>query len=180
MKALVSSCHWVVSWAMVVGDRPALVPRNCSRGGGEVVAGQAVQVQQREHLGHLRRLAAPRRQDRRGEAPSLTRGLREVLVVHPWGEHLDRSGAGQELAWGVVAVADHQPPALLVDLVGVGVDVSGDFGLQGGGEHPSGPLVDELVQQRNRRSARAVGVVDGVRDYGEHGRAFPTDASTSP
>jgi hypothetical protein len=86
----------------------------------------------------------------------------------------------------VVTVADHQPPALLVDLVLVGVNMGGDLSLQRRREHPPGPLTDQLVQQRHRRRRRhgrpgrfGGAVVDGVRSYGEHGRGFPTDAPTS-
>jgi hypothetical protein len=73
----------------------------------------------------------------------------------------------------VVAVADHQPPAVLVPLVGQLGDVGVDFGLQRGGEHPSGALADDLVDQ----GAVWRGAV--VVDYAEHGRAFPTGAANT-
>jgi hypothetical protein len=60
------------------------------------------------------------------------------------------------------------------------VDVGGDLGLERGGEHPPGTLTDQLVQQRHRAARRIVNAgLDGLRDYGEHGRTFPTDAPTS-
>ena len=40
-----------------------------------------MQVQQRQHLGYLRRLAHPRRQDRRGEPLPLTTVGVDTLVV---------------------------------------------------------------------------------------------------
>jgi hypothetical protein len=38
--------------------------------------------------------------------------------------------AGGDLPLGVVAVADHQPPAVLVDLVGERLDIRGSLGPQ--------------------------------------------------
>ena len=50
---------------------------------GEVTRGQPVQVQQRQHLGHLRRFTSPRRQNRGGKSLPFT-GLRvDALVVDP-------------------------------------------------------------------------------------------------
>jgi len=45
-----------------------------------------------------------------------------------------------------MAVADHQPPATLVPLGGVGGEVVVDLGLQGRGQHPPGTLAYQLVQ----------------------------------
>ena len=77
-----------------------------------------MQIQQRQHLGHLRRLARPRRQDRRGkplpftgigiDTRSLTRGA--VTLTAPAAVSTSRCV--------VIAVADHQTPAVLVDLIG--------------------------------------------------------------
>lgn len=93
--------------------------------GHEVPAGQAVQVEQREHLGHARGLLRPRGQDRRGELLALPGGLVEALVVDPRLTHRDRPGRGCDLPRVVEAVADHQPVSVLVDLSRMGLDVGG-------------------------------------------------------
>jgi hypothetical protein len=49
----------------------------------EIRGGEAVQVQQWQHLGHPRRLACPRGQDRRGEPLPLHGGRVDALVVDP-------------------------------------------------------------------------------------------------
>jgi hypothetical protein len=72
-----------------------------------------------------------------------------------------------------VPVADHQSAAVLVDLA-VRVDIGGDLGLQRRRKHPPGTLPDDLVQHRRRTSRRG-----RASHYREHGRTFPTDASTS-
>ena len=76
-----------------------------------------MQIQQRQHLRDLRRLPGPRRQDRRGEPPTLTGRLVDALVVDPRLPHRDRSRSRGHLPGAVVAVADHQPVPVLVDLV---------------------------------------------------------------
>ena len=45
-----------------------------------------------------------------------------------------------------MAVADHQPVAMLVDQLGVRGDVGLDLGLQRDFEHPAGTLAEQLVQ----------------------------------
>ena len=76
-----------------------------------------MQVQQRQHLGHPRRLARPRRQDRRREPGPLTRFRIDALVIDPRPADRHRTGRGDHLPGLVVAVADHQPVTVLVDLV---------------------------------------------------------------
>lgn len=141
--------------------------------GHEVARRQAVQVEQRQHLAGLRRLAAPRRQNRGGEPLALAGGVVDALVVHPRRLHLDRAGRGGDLPGLVVAVADHEPTAGLVPLIGQLSDIRLDFGLQGGGRHPPRSLADDLVDQE------AVGGSTVVVDYAEHGRAFPTGAANT-
>ena len=84
----------------------------------QVAAGQTVEVQQRQHLSHLRRLPGPRRQDRRGEPRPLTRVRVDALVVDPRRPHWHRAGRRGHFPRLVVAVADYQPVAVLVELVG--------------------------------------------------------------
>ena len=116
------------------------------QGGREVAGRQAVQVQQRQHLGHLGALAAPRRQDHRPEPRPLAGHRIDAAVIHPRRADPDRPGHGQDLALAGVAIADHQPAATLVPLGGMRGQVGVDLGLQGGGEHPPGALAGQLVQ----------------------------------
>jgi len=134
-----------------------------------------VQVQQRQHLGHLRGLARPGRQDRRGEPLAFTSVGIDTFVVDPRGPHLHRTGCGQHLARLVVAVADHQSVAVVIALVSELRHVGGDLGLQRRGQHLPGTVADDLVEQRPARTGRIAGLVGVgvVVYYREHGRAFP-------
>ncbi|GAA4930490.1 hypothetical protein GCM10023334_037540 [Nonomuraea thailandensis] len=161
--------------------QPVAGAEELTQRGHEVAGGQAMQVEQRQHLGDGRALTAPRRQDGRGEAPALPNRLVDALVVDAWGVHLDCARAGQHLPGLVIAVAHDQAPADLVTLVGEGGDVGVDLGLERFGEHPAGALAHQLVDERGRRGGSDGGVVavSGVRDYGEHGCAFPADVGAS-
>ena len=139
----------------------------------EVLAGQAMQVQQRQYLGDLRGLAAPGRQDHRSEPASFTGDLVDALVVDPRRVDLDRAGGREHLTRHGVAVAHHQTVAVLVELVGVRVDVGGDLGLQRCGEHPPRALTHEVIDQRHARR-RGCWRHLGVGNYREHGRTLPT------
>jgi hypothetical protein len=140
----------------------------------------SLQVQQRQHLRHARGLARPGRQDRRGEPRPLPGRVVHALVVDPRLPHRDRPGRGGHLPRLVVAVADHQPATLLVDLVAVGVDVGGDLGVQRRGEHLPGPFPGELVQQRPTHRHQGVSSGPGfIVDYREHGRTFPNQRANA-
>jgi hypothetical protein len=80
-----------------------------------------------------------------------------------------------------VAVAHHQPPATLVDLVGLRGDVGGHLGLQSGGQHPPGAVTHDLIDQRSAhqtgRRSRWCGLLE--TDYGEHGHTLPTRAANA-
>jgi hypothetical protein len=52
----------------------------------------------------------------------------DTLVVDARRGHPHRTRSGEYLSLVVVAVADHQPMPVLVDLTGMGVDVGGDLG----------------------------------------------------
>ena len=141
--------------------------------GHEVPRGQPVQVEQRQHLTDLGRLAAPRRQDLRGEPHPLSGGRVHPLVVHTRGRDLDRSGRSGHGAGPVVAVADYQATPGLIRRGGQLGYVLVDFGLQRGGQHTPGALADDLVDQ-----GAGLGGTVGVH-YAEHGRAFPTRAANA-
>lgn len=105
---------------------------------------------------------------------SLTGFRVDTLVVDPGSFHVDRTGGGQDVAFCVVAVADHQAVAVLVAVVSELVDVGGDLRLQCGGEHLACSVADDLVEQRPPgRCVAVVGLVVFVY-YREHGRTFPT------
>jgi hypothetical protein len=69
------SCHCAVSRVIVAADRPAPEPTNCSDAGPSHCRTGRAGTATATHLGDLRGLACPRRQDRRGEPPHL-RGRR--------------------------------------------------------------------------------------------------------
>jgi hypothetical protein len=74
----------------------------------------------------------------------------------------------------MVAVADHEPTAALVALIGQLGYIGVDFGLQRGSQHPPRTLADDLVDQRG-----AVGSGGGVVHYAKHGRVFPAVAANT-
>ena len=78
----------------------------------------------------------------------LTGLLIDALVVDPRRPHRHRTRRGHHLPLGVVAVADHQPVTVLVDLVGELLDVGGDLGLQRRRQHLPGTVADDLIEQR--------------------------------
>ena len=132
-----------------------------------------MQIQQRQHLRHLRRLPRPRRQDLRGEPQPLIGFRVHPLVVHPRRGHRHRTGTGDHIPLLVVAVADHHPVPVRVQDVGELLDVRGDLGLQRRRQHLPGTVPDQLVQQRPRRSSRGL-LRSFTSNYREHGRTFPT------
>ena len=130
--------------------QPGRRAQELAQRGHEVPGRQPMQVKQRQHLGDLRGLARPRRQDRRGEPPPLTRSRVGALVVDPRHGHLDRTRAGQHLPRLVIAVPHHQAAAVLIALRGVRRDISIHLGLQRLGQHPPGALPHDLIDQRRR------------------------------
>jgi hypothetical protein len=116
---------------------------------------------------------APRRQNRRGEPPALPGGVVDALVVHPRGPDLDRPGDCGDLPRLAVAVAHDQTATVAISLISQLGYVTVDFRFQRSGQHPPSALADDLVDH----GAVSRGAV--VIHYGEHGRAFPTDAPTS-
>lgn len=106
-----------------------------------------MEIEQGEDLADLRALAAPGRQDRRGEPFTLAGGHIDPLVVHARRFDLDRSGARGDVPRLVVAVAHDQAAALVVPLALQLGYIGVDFGLQSGGQHPPRALADNLVDQ---------------------------------
>jgi len=143
----------------------------------EIQRGQPVQIQQRQHLRHLRRLPRPRRQDLRRETMPLATFRVDPLVVHPRRRHRHRTGPGDHVPLQVVAVADHHPVPGLVQDVGELLDVRRDLGLQRRRQHLPGTVPDQLIQQRPRRTSRGL-LRSFLSNYREHGRTFPTGVGT--
>lgn len=87
-------------------------------------------IHERQHFGHLRGLTTPRRHDRAREPDPLTR-----LRVPPPGvdarrPDVDTARTGRDPPRPGMPVADHQPIAVLVELVRERLDVRVDFGLK--------------------------------------------------
>lgn len=134
-----------------------------------------MQIQQRQHLADLRRAAAPGWQDRRGKPLTLNAFRIHTAVVDPRRGHGHRAGGGHDLPLRVVAVAHHQPPAVLVDLVGEPVDISRDLGSRRRSEHLPRTLAHDLIDRRTRhRTRRAVRIGLGAAVITlSMGRTFP-------
>ena len=75
-----------------------------------------------------------------------------------------------------MTVADHQPPALLVELACERIDVGGDLGLQRRRQHLPGAVADDLIKQRP--TGRLVGH-RSVVNYLEHERTFPNQRANA-
>jgi hypothetical protein len=154
------------------GDDRGRQPRRGAEEGlqrwNEVAARQPVQVQQRQHLGHLRRAAAPSGQQHAVELHARTCGRIHPTVIHSGTCDLDLADTGGDRARRGVPVAHHQAPAALVPLGGVGGQVGVDLCLQGGGQHPSCALPEQLVQLQAQLALGSV-----VGDYTQH-RGVPS------
>jgi len=74
-----------------------------------------------------------------------------------------------------VAVAAHQPVAVLVGLVGVGGQVGVDLGLQRRGQHPAGAFAGQLVQAHRKLAPGGL-----VCDYTQHRGVPSSPALTAP
>src|SRR5450759_3608972 len=74
-------------------------------------------------------------------------------------------------------VADHQPPSVIIELVGERLDVGGDLRMQRGSEHlPRAVTHDRVKQRPGPVLLRRLGV---VVDYLEHGRTFPNQRANA-
>ncbi len=175
------SRSWKAAWSwphcfvsrVTVAASPGRRAEELLQRGHEVSRGQSVQVEQRKYLAHLRRLAAPRGQDLRGEPLALPGRFVHAPVVHPGRGRLDRAGRSDHGAGPVAAVAHHQRVPELITLGSQLGYVLVDFRLQRGGEHPPGALADDLIDH-----GAGLGGTLGIH-YAEHGRAFPTRAANA-
>ena len=137
------------------------------QGRHEVTARHPMQIQERQHLGHLRGLAAPRRHDRALEPHALARLRIGPPVVDARGADLDPARHRRHRARVRVPIADHQPTAVDADLVGQRLDVAVGLGFQRRRQHAARALAADLVQRRAQLRARGF-----VTYYLQHRRSF--------
>src|SRR5512133_433126 len=152
---------------MAAADRPAAEPKNPSNAGRShrwtAHAGTTAAAPRPPWA-----LAAPGRQDHRAEPDPFAGDQIRAAVIHPRRPHRDRTRGSHYLALAGMAVADHQPPATLIPLGGVGGEVSVDLGLQGGTQHPPSTLAYQLVQVQAQLVLRL-----GVGSYTQHAAFLP-------
>ena len=72
----------------------------------------------------------------------------DAAVVDPWRLHAHSPRGGRHVALLMMAIADHQPLAVLVALITELVDVGSDLGGQRRREHLSSANANDLIKQR--------------------------------
>ena len=72
-----------------------------------------------------------------------------ALVVDPRRTDADRPRGGQHVALVMMAIAHHQTPAAIVDLIAELINVGSDLGGQRRREHLPSAIADDLVEQRS-------------------------------
>jgi hypothetical protein len=105
-----------------------------------------VQVQDREHLGHLRRPSGVRRQDPRAEPLALT-FLIDALVVDLRRADRDRPRADRHAPLPRTTITDDQPLAVLIDLLRERGNVLLNLGLERRRDHPTRTLTREIIER---------------------------------
>ncbi len=135
--------------------------------GHEVAARHAMQVEERQHLGDLRGLPAPRRHNRALEPHAFTRLGIDPPVVDARRPDLDPARHRRDRARVRVPIPDHHPVAVLVHLAGQRLDIAVGFGFQRRRQHALRALPADLVQARAQLRARGL-----VSYYLQHRRSF--------
>src|SRR5208282_920410 len=118
-----------------------------SERGPEVAGREAVQVQDREYLGDLRRAPCVRRQDLRAEPFAFPGVLLDALVVDPRRLDRHRPGPDRHAPLPRVAVAHDQPLAVLVELISERGDVLADLRLERRRNHPTRALPRKTIER---------------------------------
>jgi hypothetical protein len=113
------------------------------QGLGEAACADPLQVEPGDQLLQAPGAAEVGRQDGGGELLPLAR---RSPIVDPRLLDFDVAESGLDGASGEVAVADDLLATGVVLVVGVGVDVGGDLGLDGLGQHPPGPVPEQVGQ----------------------------------
>jgi hypothetical protein len=71
----------------------------------------------------------------------------DTPIVDPRRSHCHSPRRGEHITLVVVAVADHQPPPVPVDLIGeLLLDVGADLGLQRRRQHLPGTIANDLIE----------------------------------
>jgi site-specific DNA recombinase len=130
---------------------------------GEVAGADALQVEPGDQLLQAPGASQVGRQDGGRE---LLPPARRSTVVDPRLADLDLSQAGLDGPLGEVAVADDLLATGVVLEVGTCVDVGGDLGLDGLGQHPSGPIPEQVGQHVLARQQGHGRDVDGRLAHG--------------
>jgi hypothetical protein len=113
----------------------------------EVAGREPVQVQDREHLSHLRRPPRVCRQDPRTEPLALAGLLVDALVVDPRRADRHRPRADRQPPLPRPPIANDKALAVLADLARERRDVVVDLGLERRGDHPASTLPREIIQR---------------------------------
>jgi hypothetical protein len=102
--ALTEGLGFVLPLRREPGDRGRREPRTRAeellQRRTEVTGGETMQVQQRQHLGHLRVLTRPRWQNHRRKPLPLTGISVDALVIDPWRRHRHRARRSQHRVAG--------------------------------------------------------------------------------
>jgi hypothetical protein len=106
-----------------------------------------VQIQDRQHLGHLRGPPRVRRQDPRAEPLALPALLINALVVDARRADRDRPRPDRHAALPRTAVTDDQPLTVLIDLLHERADVLVNLDLERRGDHPPRALPREIIER---------------------------------
>jgi hypothetical protein len=165
MKASRSADQLVVSLVIAAADSPALRPEELRERRHEVLGRQPVQVQKRQHLGHLRGAPCVRRQDHALEPTPLPGVLVDPAIVHPRCLNPECAGSRDQAPGSGVAVSHHQGVAALVPGVAVSLQVGVHLGLERDRQHPLGTQATDLIQGEGELLASVL-----VCDYPEHRR----------
>jgi hypothetical protein len=132
-----------------------------------------VQVQQRQHLGDLRRAPAPAGEDHALELHPSAGGGVGAPVIYPRADELHLADPGGDGArWGV-PVAHHQPVAVLIDQLGVGRAIGPHLGLQRHRQHPPGTFAEQLLQVQGQLSLCVL-----ISHYTQH-RGVPSSPASA-
>jgi hypothetical protein len=102
----------------------------------------------------------------------------DPATVDPRRGHRHRAGSGQHLTLAVVAIAHHQTPSILIELISELLHIGGDLSLQSRREHLPHAVASDLIKQRSTPSS----VLNGrlrILNYGEHGRTFPNQRTNA-
>ena len=130
------------------GRQPrGVLPEQIPQRRHEVARREPVQVQDRQHLGHLRRPPRIRRQDPRAEPRALAGLLIHALVIHARRPDRHRPGADRDAPLPRATVPDHQPLAVLINHLHERAHVLVNLGLERPRDHPASALPREIIKR---------------------------------